>query len=175
VPSGPATTTTPVLETIRVGSRLKVLVEWPVVADPGHGDLLRVFTDFYTRSWKAVVTRGRDQSYLTRVEDPAGRDAYTWVHGFVAERRSARGTAKVYAMNVSAIVGDGAQIDACVDESGLRLISTETGTAVPDQPGWTRAPYLQAVVVHRGDDGVWRVKAFRHATLPDERAKGCAR
>lgn len=171
-PSAATAAPSPVVETIRVGSRLNVLVERPVGQD---AELLKVFTDLYTKSWKAVVTKGDDDGYLAGVEDPAGRQAYTWVRGFVSQGRTVRGSARVYAMTVSAVVGDGAQVDACVDESGLVLVSTRTGKAVPSQPMWTREPYLQAMVVRRGDDGVWRVKGLRHATLTDERAKGCAR
>lgn len=145
---------TPQVETVRIGSALTVTIDRPVGVDPV---LLKAFTDYYLASWRAVV--GADTGYLELVEEPAGREAYDWVQSFDGQR--VKGTAKLYAMNVTAVVGDGAQVNACVDETGLRL----TGS----RPAWTRKPYLQAVVLHRGDDGVWRVKGFRHSW------KGCAR
>lgn len=151
----------PETETIAIGRKLTVRVEWPAAADP----MLRTFTDYYVGSWKAVVSG--DDGYLDQVEGPAAGEAYDWVHGF--RGHSVTGVARVYALNVSAVVGEGAQINACVDETGLRLVAKRTGTAVARQPDWTRDTYLQAVVAHRGDDGVWRVKDFRHST------EGCDR
>lgn len=149
---------TPGVETVQVGKLLTVLIERPVGGDPA---LLDAFTGYYVASWRAVVSK--DTGYLDLVEEPAGREAYTWVRGFAG--RSVQGSARVYAMRVTAVVGEGAQVNACVDETGLRL----TGAPVAKRPAWTRTPYLQAVVLHRGDDGVWRVKGFRHSW------KGCAR
>lgn len=153
---------TPAVESVQVGKQLTVLIERPVGADPA---LLKAFTDLYVASWEAVVSA--DTGYLELVEEPAGREAYDWVRGFAG--RSVKGIARIYAMNVTAVVGEGAQVNACVDESGLRLIARRSGKALASQPAWTRKPYLQAVVLHRGDDGVWRVKGFRHNW------KGCAR
>lgn len=154
---------TPRTQTIKVGDDLQVLVEWPAQTDP----LMKVLTGYYVGSWKAVVAG--DDGYLSRVEEPAAREAYDWVRGFTDERRSVKGTARLYSLRVAAVMGEGAQINACVDESGLRLVARDTGEAVARQPSWTRAPYLQAVVAHRGDDGVWRIKGFRHS------AEGCTR
>ncbi|MFI6320541.1 hypothetical protein ACIBG8_23605 [Nonomuraea sp. NPDC050556] len=147
--------TTPAPETVQVGKTMTVTIERPVGADPV---LLKAFTDYYLASWRAVVGDD-DTGYTELVEDPAAREAYDWVASFAGQR--VKGTAKVYAMRVTAVVGDGAQVNACVDETGLRLTK--------GAPAWTRKPYLQAVVVHRGDDGVWRIKGFRHSW------KGCAR
>ncbi|NUR86250.1 MAG: hypothetical protein HOY71_19385 [Nonomuraea sp.] len=153
----------PRTQTITVSRDLRVQVDWPAQTDP----LMKVLTGYYVNSWKAVVSGG--DAYLKRVEDPAAREAYDWVRGFTEVRRSVKGTARLYALRVAAVMGDGAQINACVDESGLTLVAGDTGEAVAPQPSWTRAPYLQAVVAHRGDDGVWRVKDFRHS------AEGCTR
>ncbi|GAA2642892.1 hypothetical protein GCM10010412_003140 [Nonomuraea recticatena] len=158
--AGPAAT-----ESIVVGPKTKVLVERPVVTDPRHAELLKAFTDIYAGMWRAVVTG--DESYLSRVDDPGGREATDWVLSF--EDRSVRGTARVFAMNVTAIMDGGAEVNACVDETRMRLLSGRGGVAVPDQPAWTRAAYLQAMVLSRGDDGVWRVRDFRHGK------EGCSR
>ncbi|GAA2391886.1 hypothetical protein [Nonomuraea africana] len=164
--AAPTTATSPaVTETIVVGPKTKVLVERPVITDPRHAELLKAFTDIYAGMWRAVVTG--DESYLERVADPGGRAAIGWVRGF--EDRSVRGTARVFAMNVTAVMDGGAEVSACVDETRLRLLSGRGGVAVPDQPGWTRAAYLQAMILSRGDDGIWRVKDFRHGK------EGCAR
>ncbi|MFI6501448.1 hypothetical protein [Nonomuraea typhae] len=143
---------TPVTETIAVGEKMKVEVEWPAAPDP----LLKAFTRYYVDSRKAVVSGGA--AYLTWVEGPAAGDAHDWVKDF--RGRSLTGTAKIYALTVSARMGKGAQVNACVDETGLRLTS-KTGQAYARQPEWTRETYLQAVVLHHGDDGVWRIKDFR--------------
>ncbi|WP_157250572.1 hypothetical protein [Nonomuraea typhae] len=145
---------TPVTETIAVGEKMKIEVEWPAAPDP----ILKAFTRYYVDSRKAVVGGGDD--YLTWVEGPAAKDAYDWVHGF--RGRSMSGTAKIYALTVSALMGKGAQINACVDETGLRLVS-KSGQAYARQPEWTRESYLQAVVIRHGDDGVWRIKDFRYS------------
>lgn len=151
--------------TIPVGPRTKVLVERPATADPRQAALLTAFTDIYAGMWKAVLTG--DDAYLARVADPGGRAALDWVESFAG--RSVRGTARIYAMNVTAVMDGGAEVAACVDETRLRLLTGRGGVAVPTQPAWTRAAYLQAMILARGDDGVWRVKDFRHGN------EGCAR
>ncbi|MBO3745149.1 hypothetical protein J5X84_03645 [Streptosporangiaceae bacterium NEAU-GS5] len=162
------------VQSIVAAPGLQVEVEWPSgTRDPAIQSLV----DSYVSQWRAVGTRGRDDSYLGGVEDEAGRDAYTWVSGFLSGRRSAQGVAKVYALRLTSVTGSGAEVDACVDESGLKLTDT-SGTPVPEQPSWTKPPhavYLQVAALHKGDDGAWRVKLFRHAAYPDERAKECAR
>ncbi|WP_431894000.1 hypothetical protein [Nonomuraea sp. bgisy101] len=165
VASTPAAAGAPSTETILVGPRTKVLVERPATTDPRQAALLRAFTDVYAGMWKAVVTG--DDSYLARVADPGGREAVDWVLSF--DGLSVRGTARIYAMNVTAVMGGGAEVGACVDETRLRVLKGRGGTAVPTQPAWTRAAYLQAMVLAEGEDGVWRVKDFRHGK------EGCAR
>jgi hypothetical protein len=71
-----------------------------------------------------------------------------------------RGVGRLYNLRVSARVGKGAQINACVDESGVRMVSTRTGRAVSPQPEWLRTPYGQSVAARRGDDGVWRIRTY---------------
>ncbi|MFI6811425.1 hypothetical protein ACIBG7_03405 [Nonomuraea sp. NPDC050328] len=153
-------TPTPTVETVRLGPELSVGIDWPADADLA---LLKGFTDLYLDSWRAVQTG--DDGYLDRVEGAAAAEAHAWVRGFRGAK--VRGQARLYALNVRAVVGDGAEVGACVDESGLRLLS-RTGRELARQPAWTRGPYLQAVVLRRDDDGGWRVKDFRHDL------KGCA-
>ncbi|MFE3447435.1 hypothetical protein ACFXJ8_00755 [Nonomuraea sp. NPDC059194] len=159
------TTRPPSTETILVGPRTKVLVERPATTDARQAALLRAFTDIYAGMWKAVVTG--DDSYLAMSVDPGGREAVDWVLGF--KGLSVRGTARIYAMNVTAVMDGGAEVGACVDETRMRVLKSRGGTAVPTQPAWTRAAYLQAMVLAEGEDGVWRVKDFRHGK------EGCAR
>ncbi|GAA5043566.1 hypothetical protein GCM10023259_014280 [Thermocatellispora tengchongensis] len=172
-PAGPRT------ETIAIGRAAKVLVEWPAALDPAQTEMIETYRDFYVDKWRAVVTRGRDQGYLEAMELEAAQGSAAWVKEFLDQRRSVRGTAKLYAMAVTSVTGEtAAQVNVCVDESGLRLTDARTGDVLPAQPAWTRPPrstYLQGAVVHRGDDGVWRIKALRYAVHPDERAKGCQR
>lgn len=166
---------TPRVETVEVAPGVQVVVEWPAVADPDTTGMINVFRDYFAGSFKAVVTGGRDTAYLETVQDGASRDAYSWVQEFLDQRRSVRGTARLYALNVSSVTGPGAQLDVCVDESGMRLVDSGTGEAVGEQPDWTREPYFQLAGVRKGEDGVWRIKLLRHAELPSERAKGCLR
>ncbi|MBP2704721.1 hypothetical protein JOL79_12940 [Microbispora sp. RL4-1S] len=167
----------PTVATTTVAPGLRVQVEWPAVPEPGQAAIIKAFGDVYTRQWRAVGTLGADTSYLDGVEEPASRDAYTWVNGFVGEGLSARGVARLYALRVASVSGPGAEVDGCVDESGVR-VTDEKGTPVARQPDWTKPPkstYFQAAGVRRGDDGTWRVKLLRHAAYPDERAKECVR
>ncbi|GII75494.1 hypothetical protein Sru01_04760 [Sphaerisporangium rufum] len=167
------------VRTVPVASGMSVDIEWPAGLDAERQAMVGAFTDGYVGSWKAVASGGTDTGYLSGVEDQAARDAYTWVSRFVNRRESATGTAKVYGIRVASVTGRGAEVDACVDETGVRV--TEAGAAgrpVPSQPSWTRLPagvYLQVAAVRRGDDGVWRVRAYLHAAYPSRRAKECRR
>ncbi|MCT9928766.1 hypothetical protein N5079_00885 [Planotetraspora sp. A-T 1434] len=167
----------PGAETITVAPGLQVQIEWPSGLDAAHTAMVKAFGDNYAAQWRAVGSLGKDKSYLDGVEDTASQDAYTWVRGFVAGKFSARGLAKLYSLRVASVTGRGAEVDACVDESGVRVTDT-TGTPVADQPAWTKPPkstYFQVAAVRRGDDGTWRIKLYRHAAYPDERAKECVR
>ncbi|GAA0393971.1 hypothetical protein GCM10009530_51790 [Microbispora corallina] len=168
---------TPAVETIAAGPGLQVRIEWPAALEADQAGMVRAFGDSYAGQWKAVGSLGKDRSYLDGVEDPASRDAYAWVDGFLRSRRSARGVAELYALRVASVSGRGAEIDGCVDESGIRVVD-RSGDEIAEQPSWTRAPasvYFQAAAVRKGDDGAWRVKLFQHADYPDERAKECVR
>ncbi|MEV4110539.1 hypothetical protein [Nonomuraea sp. NPDC049695] len=150
LPSGP--------QTIAIGEGLRVRVEWPADPDP----LLKVMVDQYVGTRKAVVegTRG----YRRDLEINAEEQASEWVNQLVDQERSLRGTSRLYKLRVSAQMGKGAQVNACVDESGVRMISSRTGKAVAPQPDWLRTPYSQSVVTHRGDDGVWRIRSYITST-----------
>jgi hypothetical protein len=168
----------PRTQTVRVAAGLRVLVEWPALPDPAQSAMLAALRDFYTGSWRAVATGGRDLSYLEDLEVDVGRQSYDWVRGFLDAKATARGTAHLYGLAVSAVSGDGAQVDACVDESGLRLVDAATGRAAARQPAWTKPPrsvYQYVAAVRREDDGTWRIRALRHAAHPHERAKACLR
>lgn len=166
---------TPKVETVEVAPGVRVVVEWPAVADRDTTGMINAFRDYRAGSFKAVVTGGRDTDYLETVQDGASSDAYRWVREFLDQRRSVRGTSRLYALNVVSVTGRGAELHGCIDETGMRLLDAETGKAVRRQPDWTREPFLQAAGLRRGDDGVWRIKLLRHAELPSERAKGCLR
>ncbi|MEO3886209.1 hypothetical protein [Nonomuraea sp. B5E05] len=153
-------------ETLKIGGdKLQVRIEWPDDPDP----LLKLITGYYVASRKALVS-GSDR-YLKDLdlELTAVREAYDWVHGYTEEDMTVRGDARLYNLRVAALVGKGAQVNACVDESGVRVLSSRTGEAVEPQPAFVREPYLQAVLAHRGDDGVWRIRSFSYGE------KGCTR
>ncbi|GII61300.1 hypothetical protein Skr01_13850 [Sphaerisporangium krabiense] len=165
------------VESVEAAPGLTVSIEWPAGLDAGQRGVAKAFTDAYVGTWKAVAG-GEDTAYLGSVEEQAARDAYTWVRGFRERRESATGTAKVYALRVPAVVGRGAEVDACVDESGIQVTDAGSGRPVTSQPSWTRPPaavYLQAAGVRRGDDGAWRVRTYMHAAYPHQRAKECRR
>lgn len=167
----------PGVEMITVVPGLRIEVEWPAGLEPNQIAMIKAFGDSYVGQWRAVGTTGKNDTYLGSVEDAASRDAYAWVRGFLRARQSARGVARMYALRVASVTGRGAEVDACVDESGMR-VTDRKGEPIPDQPIWTKSPrsvYLQLAAVRRGDDGTWRVKLFRHAAYPDERAKECRR
>ncbi|WP_143591259.1 hypothetical protein [Thermoactinospora rubra] len=149
---------TPAIETIRINPEMSVSIEWPAGTDT---TLVQAFTDLYVSSWRAVLSG--DETYLDMVEPPATGQAHAWVRGFGSAK--VRGSARLYALRVTAVMGDGARVDACVDETGVRLVSPRGRES---RPSWAHAPYLQAAVLHRARDGVWRVKDFRHDL------KGCA-
>jgi len=168
---------TPGVETIIVAPELRVEVEWPSGLEPRQIAMLRAFGDNYVGQWRAVTSGGSDDSYLSGVEDEAGRDAYTWVRSFLRVKRSAEGVDKLYSLRVASVSGRGAEVDACVDESGLRVVD-RSGDPLTEQPMWTKPPkavYFQAAGLRRGGDSQWRITLFRHAAYPDERAKECVR
>ncbi|GAA3831214.1 hypothetical protein GCM10022226_60270 [Sphaerisporangium flaviroseum] len=174
----PQALSTPGVQNVEVAPGMTVSIESPAGLDSAQQAMVKAFTDGYVESWKAVVTQGKDTAYLAGVEDQAGREAYTWVSGFVNRQESATGLAKVYAVRVASVTGDGAEVNACVDESGVRVTEVDDGRPIASQPPWTRQPasvYMQVAAVRKGDDGVWRVKAYMHASYPHERAKECRR
>ncbi|WP_214408768.1 hypothetical protein [Sphaerisporangium fuscum] len=166
------------VQTVPVAPGMNVSVEWPSGLDATQQALAKVFVDGYVSSWKAVTSQGQDTAYLAGVEDQASRDAYGWVRGFVDRRESVTGLAKLYGVRIASVSGRGAEVDACVDESGVRVTEADTGRPMESQPAWTRRPaavYLQIAAVRKGDDGVYRIKAYLHASYPQQRAKECRR
>jgi hypothetical protein len=172
----PPSTSTSTVETVAVASGVRVVVERPAATDAVTNAAIDVVRDYYAARYKAVVSGGKDASYLALVEKYAMPDAASWTREFRNQQRSLRGTARLYSLKLVS-TGDPVRprLDACVDESGMRLLDSSTGQAVRSQPDWTKKPYLEASWVRRGDDGVWRIQMFRHAKLPSERAKGCLR
>lgn len=173
--SEPKAPTAPKVETVQVSPDVQVVVEWPAAPDRDATEMIDSFRDYRAGSFRAVVTEGRDIAYLDTVQETAGSDAYAWVKAFLDQRRSVRGVSRLYALNVVSITGRGAELNACVDETGMRLLDAETGKAVRRQPDWARRPFLQVAGLRRGDDGIWRIKLLRHAKPFSEASKGCLR
>ncbi|WP_326635940.1 hypothetical protein OG884_22790 [Streptosporangium sp. NBC_01755] len=174
--SSPAPTqTAPRAETVQVAPGVRVVVEWPATADRDAIGMINTFRDYRAGSFRAVVTGGQDTAYHATVQEGASTDAYLWVKEFLNQRRSVRGTSRLYALNIVSVTGRGAELNACVDETGMRLLDTETGKAVRRQPDWTRHPFLQIAGLRRGDDGIWRIKLLQHAEPLSEASKGCLR
>ncbi|MER7128657.1 hypothetical protein [Streptosporangium saharense] len=162
-------------ETVEVAPGVRLVVEWPAAPDRDTAGMVAAFRDYLAGSFRAVVTGGGDRGYLDVVTGDAVGEASAWVGEFLDQSRSVRGTVRAYALTVSPVNGKGAQMEACMDESGMRLLDTATGKPVARQPAWTREPFLQAAGMRLGDDGVWRVALLRHTELPSERVKGCRR
>ncbi|MFC5826710.1 hypothetical protein [Nonomuraea insulae] len=141
-------------ETVTVAEGLRARIEWPAAPDP----LLKVMVEQYVGTRRAVAEGQR--VYKRGLELDAAVQASEWVEDFADEGWSMRGVGRLYNLRVSARVGKGAQIDACVDESGVRMVSSRTGKAISPQPEWLRAPYGQSVAARRGDDGVWRIRTY---------------
>jgi hypothetical protein len=139
---------------VKVGD-LEIRVEKPTTDKP----LQRLFADYYVERWQAVMDGG--DKYLDRVESFSVLKMAEWVQDLTDRKESARGVARLYRLRIRAVMGKGAQVDTCVDERGVRLVSTSTGKAVVPQPDWMRAPYLQSAIAHRDDDGVWRIRELR--------------
>jgi hypothetical protein len=174
-PSSQQAVSTPRVETVQVAPGVRMVVEWPAAPDQDTTEMINAFRDLQGGMFKAVVTGGRDVAYLGIVEDKAVKDANSWVQAFLDQRRSVRGTVRLYALDAGPVNGSGAELKVCMDESGMRLLYSVTGKAVPSQPVWTRKPFFQSAGMRRGDDGVWRIALLRNAELPNERAKGCLR
>lgn len=146
-------------ETVSIGGgKLRVTIDWP--AD--NGPLHRLMTDYYLATRKSLVA-GNDR-YLEGldVELTGAKGAYDWVHDYTDADKTLKGTAKIYDLRVAAVMGKGAQVDACIDETGTQVFFAGTGKAVSPQPSWVRTPYLQVLLAHRGDDGVWRIRDYRY-------------
>ncbi|MFI7698215.1 hypothetical protein [Nonomuraea sp. NPDC049480] len=146
LPSGP--------QTVDVGEGLRIRVEWP--ADPHPA--LKPMVDQYVGTRKALV-EGKTV-YTKGLEFEAGVRASTWLKEWVDEGWTMRGVGRIYNLRVAARMGRAAEVTACVDESGVRVISSRTGKVIRPQPDWLRTPYPQSVGVRRGDDGVWRMKLY---------------
>lgn len=169
----------PRTETVDAGPGLKVRVEWPGGLDPEHAAMLTSYRDAYAGWLKSIATGGETADYRHAMEMESALKTYRWVNdGFLARNRSLRGTAKLYAMRVRNVNGNGAEAGVCVDERGLEVTDARTGQDLADQPAFYRTQkgvYYHTAVMHRGDDGKWRVRLLLHSEQPEERAKGCLR
>jgi len=165
----------PRVETVQVSADVQVVVEWPATTDEDTTAMINTFRDYRAGSFRAVLTGGEDVAYHETVQEEASTDAYAWVKAFLDQRRSVRGTSRLYALNVVSVTGRGAELNACVDETGMRLLDAETGKAVRKQPDWARRPFLQVAGLRRGEDGVWRIKLLQHAKPFSDASKGCHR
>lgn len=147
-------------ETIRLGEGLRATIEWPADPDP----LLKVMVDQYVGTRKALAAGAT--TYKHNLELDARIQANGWLQGFAERGETIRGLGRVYNLRVQAVVGKGAQINACIDETGIKVVSARTGKALARQPSWLRTPYAESVIARRGDDGVWRIRTY---TDSDER------
>ncbi|MFG1703443.1 hypothetical protein ACFLIM_09625 [Nonomuraea sp. M3C6] len=141
-------------QTIDVAEGLRLRVEWPADPDPA----LKPMVDQYVGTREAVAEGQR--IYKRDLEIDAAVQASEWVESFADEGWTMHGVGRLYNLRVVARMGRGAQVNACVDESGIRMVSSRTGKAVSPQPDWLRTPYPQSVGVRRGDDGVWRIRSY---------------
>ncbi|MEV4468852.1 hypothetical protein ACFFR3_04630 [Nonomuraea salmonea] len=139
--------------TVEVGEDMRVRVEWPARPDP----LVKTMVDFYLGVRRAIAEGA--SGYGHNLEYEAEAAISDWIRAFTDQGETIRGTARLYNLRVGAVYGKGAQIDACIDETDVKVVSAATGKPIPNQPRWMRSPYPQSVLAHRGDDGVWRIRS----------------
>ncbi|MFC0864900.1 hypothetical protein ACFHYQ_21640 [Sphaerimonospora cavernae] len=155
----------------------EIRVEWPEGLSSKHKALLKAFVDDYRAQWRAITSHGKDLSYTEGVVDDAKRGAVKWVHSYVDEKLSAKGVIKLYSLRVVAEVEPGAQVAACLNQSGLRVTDWQ-GKLLAKQPDWIKRPesiFLYSASLRHEDDGRWIVVRYRFADYPDEYAKECVR
>ncbi|MFC5815463.1 hypothetical protein [Nonomuraea harbinensis] len=148
--------------TAEVGD-LRVRFDWPAKDTA----LLRLFPAFYLAKYEAVISG--DDGFLDHVELEYRVNAIRWARAFTDKKLEVAGRSRLYRMKVNAVVGRGAEVDVCVDETDMKVVSAETGEPVKPQPTSIRTPYLQRVLARKGDDGVWRVKQIGYGK------EGCGR
>ncbi|MEV5325772.1 hypothetical protein ACFMQL_18980 [Nonomuraea fastidiosa] len=136
-----------------MGDGLRIRVDWPRKPDPLH----KVMVDYYVGVRRAIA-EGKS-GYGENMEFEAQASTSQWIRGFTDQGETIRGTARLYDVEVAAVFdGKGAQVNACVDESDVTVVSASTGKPIARQPDWMRKPYFQTVLAHRADDGVWRIR-----------------
>ncbi|MEV4562590.1 hypothetical protein AB0K12_02335 [Nonomuraea sp. NPDC049419] len=140
-------------QTVEVGEAMWVRVEWPARPDP----LVKTMVDYYLGVRRAIAEGA--SGYGHNLEYEAEVSISDWIRAFTDEGETIRGTARLYNLRVAAVYGKGAQINACIDERDVKVVSADTGKPIPNQPRWMRSPYPQSVLAHRGDDGVWRIRS----------------
>ncbi|TXK36034.1 hypothetical protein [Nonomuraea sp. C10] len=148
--------------TAEVGD-LKVRIDWPAKDTA----LLRLFPEFYLAKYRAVISG--DDGYLKHVDLGYRINAIRWVRDFTDDGRAVAGRSRLFRLKVNAVVGRGAEVDVCVDETEMRVVTADTGEPVKPQPTSIRAPYLQRMLARKDDDGVWRIKQIGYGT------EGCRR
>ncbi|MFC4057964.1 hypothetical protein ACFOWE_06640 [Planomonospora corallina] len=162
----------PGTETVRAAPGVRVVVETPAGADPDTTAMVGLVRDYFTETLRSITTAGEDDAYLGLLEMDGSRQGYEWVHSFVDDGLSVRGTARLYAFTVRAVHGPGAELGLCVDMSGMRLMDARTGRARKAEP-WMRRPYFQVAGVRRYDDGTRKIRNLLHSLPPGGSAEGC--
>lgn len=141
-------------QTVNVGDGLRIRIDWPRKPDPLH----KVMVDFYVGVRRAIA-EGKS-GYGENMEFEAEERISQWIRAFTDEGETIRGTARLYDVEVAAVFdGKGAQVNACVDESDVTVVSARTGKPIARQPTWMRKPYAETVLAHRSGDGVWRIRS----------------
>ncbi|HLU71319.1 MAG TPA: hypothetical protein VKZ82_04015 [Nonomuraea sp.] len=131
---------------------LKVRFDWP----EKDTALLRLFPEYYVAMYRAVIEG--DNGFLDHVVLDYRPRALQWASEFTDAGEVVAGRSRLYRMKVNAVVGKGAEVDTCVDERAMKVVSADTGEPVKPQPTELRRPYLQRIFAHKDGDGVWRIK-----------------
>ncbi|MDA0635301.1 hypothetical protein OUY22_17915 [Nonomuraea sp. MCN248] len=141
---------------------LRVRIDWP-----GQDTaLLRLFPDYYLAKYRAVFSG--DDGHLRHADPMFREEAIRWAREFTDGGYAVAGRSRLYRLKVNAIVGRGAEVDVCVDETRMKVVAG-TGEPVTPQPTSIRTPYLQRMLARKGDDGRWRIKQIAYGT------EGCSR
>lgn len=146
IPTGP--------RTLRVAEGLRIRIEWPADPDP----LVKLMVDQYVGTRKALAEGAT--SYTEDMEYDAMEQASGWLQEYAAKGHTIRGLGRIYNVRIRSVQGRGAQVDACLDESGMRVVSAATGKTVEKR---SSDPYALSVVAHRGQDDRWRIRTYIEA------------
>ncbi|HEV2376254.1 MAG TPA: hypothetical protein VGS19_29300 [Streptosporangiaceae bacterium] len=143
------------------GYRFPASISVEVAAAPAGSStdsaILTGYQDYVLALWAGVASHGRDSAYHHETSGNASTYVQQEVRYF-SRGRTLQGTIRYSALTVTSVFyGDNANVTACVDTSGFRVVSASTGTLIGPVFPRIYAHYLEDVSEVRGADGTWFV------------------